>query len=300
MIGTTDKIRIVNLTKYYGKTRGIENLSITIKEGEIFGFLGPNGAGKTTTIRCMLSILLPTEGEIWINGDKATRQNAAMRDNIGYIPGELFLPEYFKVNDFLDYIDTMRSKPSIFRSKLVDLFQLPTNKKIGELSKGNKQKVGIISALMHDPDVLILDEPTSGLDPLLQNVVYDLLLDAKKRGKTVFFSSHNLSEVQKICDRVGIVKDGQLINIEDVESLSKSVPRLLKVKLNKPDIVKLEALDLTIYHKSEQEQTFDIIIPPTKPIHTFLDALVPMEPLDLSFPPASLEEYFMQFYRKTD
>ena len=238
----------------------------------------------------MLSIVLHSyHGVVWINGYKTTSQNAGMRDNIGYIPGELYLPEYFKVNDFLDYIESMRSRPSIFRSKLVNLFQLPTNRKLGELSKGNKQKIGIISALMHDPDVLILDEPTSGLDPLLQNVVYDLLLDAKKRGKTVFFSSHNLSEVQKICDRT----------IEDVESLSKSVPRLLKVKLNKPDVSKLEALDLTIYHKSEQEKTFDILIPPSRPIHTFLDALIPMEPLDLSFPPASLEEYFLQFYKKS-
>ena len=293
----TDKIKIVNLTKYYGKTRGIENLSISIKEGEIFGFLGPNGAGKTTTIRCILSILLPTEGEIWIDGDKVTRQNARMRDNIGYIPGELFLPEYFYVKDFLDYIESMRIRPSILRSKLVNLFQLPINKKIGELSKGNKQKVGIISALMHDPDVLILDEPTSGLDPLLQNVVYDLLLDAKKRGKTVFFSSHNLSEVQKICDRVGIVRDGQLVNIEDIDSLNNSIPRLLKVKLNKPNIGILESIDLIIHHKSEQTKTYDIIIPPSKPIHLCLEALLPMEPLDLSFPPASLEEYFLQFYK---
>ena len=291
-------IKIKELSKFYGATIGIEGLNLEIKQGEIFGFLGPNGSGKTTTIRCLMSVLLPTKGEIFIGDEKVTRQGAKLRNTIGYVPGELSLPDYFTVHGFLDYIESMRNRKSSLREKLTELFEIPLNKKIGELSKGNKQKVGIISALMHDPDILILDEPTSGLDPLLQTIVYEMLLDLKKRGKTIFFSSHNLLEVQKICDRVGIVKEGHLVNIEDIESLNKSIPRLLKVFLKKPDLTKLQQLSSKIYQKTDTGDIVEFLVIPTEPINAYLDILVPMEPIDLSFPPASLEEYFMQFYSR--
>jgi len=173
------KIEIKGLTKYYGKTRGIENLDLEVKSGEIFGFLGPNGSGKTTTIRCMINTLLPTKGEIKIAGEFVTRGNPSLRRKIGYVPGELALPEYYTVNEFLNYIEAMRGKPAVRRQEIVDRFNLNSNlnKKIGELSKGNKQKVGIVAAFMNDPDVLIMDEPTSGLDPLLQQKVYKLLIE---------------------------------------------------------------------------------------------------------------------------
>lgn len=289
------KIKIQDLTKYYGKSRGIENLSLEIKEGEIFGFLGPNGAGKTTTIRCMINILLPTSGNIWINGNKVTRKNPEIRENIGYIPGEFILPENYTVNEFLSYIQNMRKKPSKRRKELVERFTLPLKKKIGELSKGNKQKVGIVAALMHDPDVLILDEPTSGLDPLLQQELYELLLESKKQGKTIFFSSHNLSEVQRICDRVAIIKEGALIKVEEIHTLNKNVSRVLEAQLNNPNEEQLRSLGANLLEI--QNDRVRILIPQSTSIKPFLESLLLMDPEELSYPPASLEDYFMQFYK---
>ncbi|MFX0206702.1 MAG: ABC transporter ATP-binding protein [Candidatus Hodarchaeota archaeon] len=289
------KIKIKNLTKYYGKTRGIENLDLEIFSGEIFGFLGPNGAGKTTTIRCMMNILLPTEGEIYINGRKVERSNPKLRENIGYIAEAGLLPENYTTNDFLTYVESMRGIPNVRRKELVRRFDLPIKKKIGELSKGNKQKVSIIAALMHDPDVLILDEPTSGLDPLLQQETYELILDAKKRGKTIFFSSHNLAEVQRICDRVGIVRDGHLINVVDVESLNKEVSRVLEVILQKPDNDRLQSLGESLLELDENRAR--ILVRQTDSIERYLEVLIPMKPEEIVFPPASLEDYFLQFYK---
>jgi ABC-2 type transport system ATP-binding protein len=289
------KIKIKNLTKYYGKTRGIENLDLEIFSGEIFGFLGPNGAGKTTTIRCMMNILLPTKGEVYINGSKVERSNPKLRENIGYIAEAGLLPENYTTNDFLTYVESMRGIPSVRRKELVKRFDLPIKKKIGELSKGNKQKVSIIAALMHDPDVLILDEPTSGLDPLLQQETYELILDAKKRGKTIFFSSHNLSEVQRICDRVGIVRDGHLINVVDVDSLNKEVSRILEVILQKPDSEQLQSLGDSLLELDENRAR--ILVRQTDSIERYLEVLIPMKPEEIVFPPASLEDYFLQFYK---
>ncbi len=289
------KIKIQNLTKYYGKNRGIENLDLEIFSGEIFGFLGPNGAGKTTTIRCMMNILLPTEGEIWINGGKVERSNPKLRENIGYITEAGLLPENYTADDFLTYVESMRGIPSPRRKELVQLFDLPVKKKIGELSKGNKQKVSIIAAFMHDPDVLILDEPTTGLDPLLQQETYNLILDAKSQGKTIFFSSHNLSEVQRICDRVGIVRDGHLINVVDVDRLNKEVSRILEVTLRKPNQDQLQTLGDHLLELDDNRAR--ILVRQTDSIKQYLEVLIPMEPEEIVFPPASLEDYFLQFYK---
>ncbi|MHA2173875.1 MAG: ABC transporter ATP-binding protein [Candidatus Hodarchaeales archaeon] len=293
------KITIRGLSKFYGSTRGIEDLDLEIMSGEIFGFLGPNGAGKTTTIRCMMNILLPTKGEIWINGTQVNRKNNDLRKKIGYIPEGLFLPENYSAKDFLSYIESMRgSSSSSRREKLVKRFDLPVKKKIGELSRGNKQKVSVIAGFMHDPDVLILDEPTSGLDPLLQQEVYDLLLEAKKRGSTIFFSSHNLDEVQRICDRVGIVKDGYLVSLEDIDNLNKQVPRILEARLLKPDPDRLQSLGDNLLQT--RENNVRILIHQNDKISNFLEILLPMEPEELAYPPASLEDYFMQFYKKKE
>ncbi|WP_455140176.1 ABC transporter ATP-binding protein [Candidatus Hodarchaeum mangrovi] len=294
----TSKIKIQNLTKYYGKQRGIENLNLEIYSGEIFGFLGPNGAGKTTTIRCMMNILLPNMGEIWINGGKITRRNPKIREKIGYIAEAGVLPETYTTNDFLNYVESMRSTPSPRRDELIKRFSLPVKKKIGELSKGNKQKVSIVAAFMHDPDVLILDEPTSGLDPLLQQETYDLILDAKSRGKTIFFSSHNLAEVQRICDRVGIVRDGHLISVLDIESLNKEVSRILEVTLRNPNKQELQKFGDNLLEIEENRAR--ILVPQSDSIEKYLEILIPMKPEEIVFPPASLEDYFLQFYRQQE
>ncbi|MFX1515730.1 MAG: ABC transporter ATP-binding protein [Promethearchaeota archaeon] len=289
------KIKIQNLTKFYGKQRGIENLSLEIYSGEIFGFLGPNGAGKTTTIRCMMNILLPSAGEIWINGGKVERRNPKLREKIGYIAEAGILPTGYTANDFLTYIESMRGTPSTRRKELIKRFDLPAKKKIGELSKGNKQKVSIIAAFMHDPDVLILDEPTSGLDPLLQQETYELILDAKSRGKTIFFSSHNLAEVQRICDRVGIVREGHLISVVDVDSLNKEVSRVLEVTLRDPNSDQLQTFGDKLL--ALEENRARILVPQSDSIDKYLEVLIPMKPEEIVFPPASLEDYFLQFYK---
>ena len=289
------KIRINGLTKYYGSTRGIEDLNLEVKSGEIFGFLGPNGAGKSTTIRCIMNILLPSKGSIHVNGDIVSRRNSQLFKKVGYIPEAGILPEHYTTTDFLNYVESMRGVPSPQRAELIKRFKLPVKKKIGELSKGNKQKVSIVSAFMHNPDVLILDEPTSGLDPLLQQETYDLILDAQKRGATTFFSSHNLAEVQRICGRVGIVKDGFLIDIVDVERLNKEVSRVLEVTLENPDPDRLNSLGDSLV--SQTDDQVRILVKQSESIDKFLELLLPMQPKELSFPPASLEDYFMHFYK---
>jgi ABC-2 type transport system ATP-binding protein len=246
----------------------------------------------------MMNILLPTAGNIWINGDKVERRNPKLRENIGYIAEAGVLPTGYTANDFLTYIESMRGTPSTRREELIKRFELPAKKKIGELSKGNKQKVSIIAAFMHDPDVLILDEPTSGLDPLLQQETYELILDAKSRGKTIFFSSHNLAEVQRICDRVGVIRDGHLISVVDVDSLNKEVSRVLEVTLREPDSDQLRTLGdklLTL-----EENRARILVPQSDSIDSYLEVLIPMKPEEIVFPPASLEDYFLQFYKEQE
>ena len=292
------KIEIKGLTKYYGPTRGIENLDLKVQTGEIFGFLGPNGAGKTTTIRCMMNTLLPTKGEIKISGELVSRGNPSLREKIGYIPGELALPEYYTVNEFLNYIEAMRGKPATRRQEIIDRFDLNSNlrKKIGALSKGNKQKVGIVVGFMNDPDVLIMDEPTAGLDPLLQQVVFKLLLESKKEGKTLFMSSHNLEEVQKVCDRVGIVNDGFLISIEEIEDLNKDVPRILEARLRNPDETRLTEFGDRLLEFRKHDNFVRLLIRKEDSIKDNIGILLAMDPEELIYPPASLEEFFLQFY----
>ena len=223
------------------------------------------------------------------------RSNPGLRKKIGYIAEAGLLPATYTVNDFLTYVESMRGSPGLRRKELITLFDLPVKKKISELSKGNKQKVSIIVAFMHDPDVLILDEPTSGLDPLLQQETYNLILDAKNRGKTIFFSSHNLAEVQRICDRVGIVRDGQLISVLDVDSLNKEVSRVLEVSLRKPNKDKLQTLGDHLL--ALDDNRVRILVRQTDSIVQFLEVLIPMEPEEIVFPPASLEDYFLKFYK---
>jgi len=289
----SDKIVISNLTKFYGKTVGIKDLTLNIKKGEIFGFLGPNGAGKTTTIRCMLNILIPNQGSVNINGEIVSRNSSHLKNDIGYLPGELYYPKGFSVKNLIDYIESLKKKPCSRREELLKRFNLETHKKIQALSHGNKQKLGIILAFMHDPSILILDEPSSGLDPLLQQTLYDLILEEKEKGKTIFFSSHNLDEVQKICDRVAIISEGELISVENVSDLSKKVVRHLKAII--------EDGDLTVFEKAGIEMSvegseIDFPIRERNILNKILKLLSDMDVKDISYPPASLEEYFLLHY----
>ena len=287
-------IEINDLTFYYGEQKGIENLNLKINEGEIFGFLGENGSGKTTTIRCMMNILIQQAGDIIIDGQIVSRDDFSYKEEIGYLPGELNIPDNYRVKDFFDYLTTLREKEVTRIDELVELFGIPMDKRIKQLSKGNKQKLGIVIALMHDPKILILDEPSSGLDPLLQQQLYKLLLGEKEKGKTIFFSSHNLDEVQRICDRVAIIREGHLVTIEDVKDLSKDIPRRLVAKVGKIDEPKLNGFQYFIDNDTK-EITIDVT--PENSLSNIMDVLKEMELLDLNYPPASLESFFLDKYR---
>lgn len=215
-------LEIQNLTKYYGNIKAVENLSLKLKEGEIFGFIGPNGAGKSTTIRSIMNLINKTSGKVLIENEEFTKDNIEIKEKIGYLPSEISLYDDLTVKEMLNYHEKFYKKHTHERrEKLVNLLKLDEKKKIEDLSLGNKKKLGIILALMHGPKILILDEATSGLDPIIQNVFFNLLKEEKKKGTTIFYSTHILSEVSKICDRVGFIKNGHLIKIENTNELSK-------------------------------------------------------------------------------
>ncbi len=211
----TTVLQTSGLTKYYGKTRGIEDVDLQIEKGEIFGFIGPNGAGKSTAIRTLLGLIKPTRGSATIFGKDITTHGPQIRQSIGYLPSEVFYYDGMRVRDLLRYSASFYDKPKQVMHRrieeLAELLQLDLTRKIDDLSYGNKKKVGIIQGLLHDPDLIILDEPTGGLDPLMQQTFFQLLRDENAKGVTILFSSHILSEVQKLCDRVGIIKDGKLV-----------------------------------------------------------------------------------------
>lgn len=215
-------LEIQNLTKYYGKIKGVENVSLKLEEGEIFGFIGPNGAGKSTTIRSIMNLINKTSGKVLIEDEELSKHSVELKEKIGYLPSEIYLYDDLTVKEMLDYHERFYKKNIHNRRiELVKRFELEEKKKIEDLSLGNLKKLGIILAFMHEPKLLILDEPTSGLDPIMQNVFYELLKEEKEKGNTIFYSTHILNEVSKICDRVGIIKEGKLIKVEKIEDLFK-------------------------------------------------------------------------------
>ena len=212
-------IETKNLTKSYDKARGIVDVNLTVEEGEIFGFIGPNGAGKSTTIRTLLSLIYKTSGEARIFGLDCEKDKVEILKDVGYLPSEVFYYDNMRAGDLFEYSASFYKKDCSSRIKeLAALLQVNMRQKIEDMSLGNKKKVGIIQGLLHSPRLIILDEPTSGLDPLMQKTFFDLIREENKRGATVLFSSHILSEVQRICDRVAIIKDGR---IEAVQSISE-------------------------------------------------------------------------------
>lgn len=226
-------IEIKNLTKYYGKARGIIDVSFDVQEGEIFGFIGPNGSGKSTTIRTLLELIHPTSGEAKIFGKDCVKDSAEIMKDVGYLPSEVFYYDGMKVIDLLNYSASFYKKDCSKRiQELSKIMDLDLNKKIDELSYGNKKKVGIVQALLHQPKLIILDEPTGGLDPLMQQKFFDLLKEENKKGATIFFSSHVLSEVQRVCDRVAIIKEGKIIKIEKMSEINDSNYKRFKIDVN--------------------------------------------------------------------
>lgn len=215
-------IKITNLSKFYGKHKGIEGVSFTVEEGDVYGFIGPNGAGKTTTIRTLLSLIHPTSGSATIFGMDCIKESDKISKEVGYLPSEIFYYENMKVKELLKYSADLYQKNCDNRIlELSEKLKLDVNRKITDLSFGNKKKVGIVSALLHSPKLLILDEPTSGLDPLMQQKFFEILEEENQKGTTILFSSHVLSEVQKICNKVAILKGGHVIDIQSISDIRK-------------------------------------------------------------------------------
>lgn len=282
------------LTKYYGKVRGVESLDLCVKQGEVFGFLGPNGAGKTTTIRLLLDLIRPTSGKASIFGLDSNTNSLAIRKRIGYVPGDVVLYDGLTGNEFLKLMGSFRSGYSSSRIKdLLEILDLDPSRQSRAYSKGNKQKLAVVQAFAPDPELLILDEPTSGLDPLIQKRFYDMILDEKKRGKTIFFSSHILPEAERICDRVGIVKEGSLVAVESVDDLKRKKVRNMEIHFTR----NIDASELTmpgVEITSLTEKHAELRV--SSNLSSLLQKLAGLPVEDMSFPEANLEDSFMAFY----
>ena len=232
-------LKIENLTKYYGKLKAVDNLSLEVKKGEIFGFIGPNGAGKSTTIKCIMNQINKTSGKIYIDKELVTKDNYKIKEKIGYLPSEVHLYEDYKVSDIIKYSDSFYSFNTLDKAlELATYLELDLNKKIEDLSLGNLKKLGIVLALMHNPDLIILDEPTSGLDPLIQEKFYTLLKKEKEKGKTIFLSTHILSEVKKVCDSVALLKDGKILKKDKIENIIDKHSVFVTIKSNNLEEIK--------------------------------------------------------------
>ena len=286
-------LEISNLTKYYGKIKGVEDLSLKLEEGEIFGFIGPNGAGKSTTIRSVMNLINKTSGRVLIDNKEFNRDDVEIKEKIGYLPSEIYLYDDLKVKEMLDYHEGFYKKDVHERRKeLVERLELDERKKIEDLSLGNLKKLGIILAFMHEPKLLILDEPTSGLDPIMQNVFYDLLKEEKAKGNTIFYSTHILNEVSKICDRVGIIKNGKLIKVEKVEELSrKSLTFVTVTSDHSEDIAK--ELNAEIISREGKTVKFGNSLPHNE----LIKKLAKYEIDRVLIEEATIEEMFMHYYK---
>ncbi len=283
------------LTFYYGKHRGIIDVDLSIDEGEVFGFLGPNGAGKTTTQRVLMDVIRPTKGRASIFGLDCQKDGVAIRKRIGYLPGELSLYPNMSGRNFLHMIGSLQEKviePS-YRQELFQRLDLDPSRKMKQYSHGNKQKIGIIAAFMGKPDLLVLDEPTIGLDPLIQQVVMELVREAKEDGRTVFFSSHILPEVQAVCDRVGIIREGRLVKTERVETLTKRQFKRVHIQFQKlPPADAFTLAGVTETGRDGQMVMLEI----RGRLQQVLEAAMPYGIEDIETPPVTLEEIFLAFY----
>ncbi|GLH98569.1 ABC transporter [Phytohabitans aurantiacus] len=288
-------IHAEDLTKFYGSRRGVEGLTLDVKAGEVLGFLGPNGAGKTTTIRLLLDFLRPTRGDATILGLDPRRDKAALHRQIGYLPGELAFPGREKAADLLRFFAAARGGVAWSQvTALADRLELDLTRPIRTMSKGNKQKVGLVQAFMHQPALLILDEPTSGLDPLMQQEFLAMVADARADGQTVFMSSHVLAEVQQAADRVAIIRDGRLAALERVESLGRRAIRTVEIHFDDP----VDAAEFTGLPGVSDVMVSGPILRCTVDgrLSPLIKAVARHEVIDLLSAEPDLEETFLSYY----
>jgi len=279
--------------------RALESLDIAVREGEIFGFLGPNGAGKSTTIRLLLGYLHPTAGEGRVLGLDTVRDSVAIRGRIGYLPGGIALYDSLTGAQLLEYLADLSGRPGSRRAELCDRLELSARtlrRLVRDYSRGMRQKVGIVQALQHEPELAILDEPTEGLDPLMQRAFYEILDDLKAEGRTIFFSSHVLSEVERVCDRVAIIRRGRLVALEEISKLLARRKRNVDMRLEGP-APRLEAVPGVSHVEIGDGRLTCRVEGDVRP---FLAAIAGAPIVDLTIEPAHLEEAFLEFYEENE
>ncbi|MEG0775763.1 ABC transporter ATP-binding protein [Clostridium sp.] len=290
-------VEIKNLTKSYGKSRGILDVNLNVEQGEIFGFIGPNGAGKSTTIRTLLGLIYPTSGSATIFG-KSCIDHPEVRKELGYLPSEVFYYDNMRVIDLLKYSASFYKKDCTKRiNELAEIMDLDLKKKIDDLSFGNKKKVGIVQGLLHEPKLIILDEPTSGLDPLMQQKFFELIEGENKKGATVFFSSHILGEVQRMCNRVAFIKEGKIIKLEKMSTLQENNYKRISIEARS----KITEETFTIKGISDLKikgSTADFIFKGN--IDSIMKKLAELELRNVSINEPDLEEIFMHYYAKEE
>jgi len=309
-----DAIETASLTKHYGHrpppvrlpfvaptgiVRALEDLSIAVREGEIFGFLGPNGAGKSTMIRLLLGFLHPTAGRATVLGRDITRDSVEIRRRVGYLPGGVALYDSLSGEDQLDYMAALAGRRPVRRPDLVDRLELPAEtlrRPVRDYSRGMRQKIGIVQALQHDPELAILDEPSEGLDPLMQRAFYEILDDLRAAGRTIFFSSHVLSEVERVCDRVAIIREGILVAFEDVAGLLARRKRNVEMRLAGPPPQLIGVAGVSGVAVTDGRLTCQL----EGDVGPFLRAIAGAPITDLTIEPAHLEEAFLEFYAETE
>ena len=286
-------LELKNLKKYYGTACGIEDVSLKINKGEIYGFIGPNGAGKSTTIRTIMGLINKTDGKIHIKGKELDTNDSNVKKMIGYLPSEINLYSEMMVKELFNYHASFYQKDlSKRRKQLINLLKIDENKKIEDLSLGNLKKVGIVLALMHEPEILILDEPTSGLDPIMQNIFHNILIEEKEKGTTILYSSHILSEVSNICNRVGFIKDGIIVKEDTIDNIKNNNYTYLKISSNEIDKIKQE-LNLKIYKESNKEAVFINNQNPNE----LLNKLINYKIDSLLIEEIPLEDLFINYYK---
>lgn len=291
-------IEVKNATKDYGYGRGIFNVSFEIKRGEVFGFLGPNGAGKTTTIRHLMGFSKLQEGKLYINGKDAWESAAMIKHDIGYLPGELAFPKKMTADQFIEFMTDERQISDMTRTnELKTLFELDTTEVIKEMSLGNKRKLAVVTAFMHNPNVLILDEPTSGLDPVMQDRFIQFILNEKAKGKTILLSSHTFNEVDATCDRIAIIKDGMIVSTIDSNRLKRNSHKAFKIEFSSFEAYQLflENTTFTISIKRPEQNQVKLNLT-DETMQKLFHELSEVEVNFISEIKFTLEDYFMDFY----
>ena len=290
----TPAILTFGLTKSYGPVLALDGLQLTVEQGDIFGFLGPNGAGKTTTIRLLLDFIRPSSGRAEILGHDTQTESLAVRRRVGYVPGDVSLYNSMTGEALLELLNHLRDGHSLEQGRrLADRLDLALHRRIGDYSSGMRQKLALVAALMPQPELLVLDEPTKGLDPLVQQELYTILREERKRGCTVFLSSHNLPEVERVCNRVGIVRKGKLVAVEEVEAIKHKKVRMLTLTFSRPvtrEALVMEGVEIRSLDGNQAELAVHGHVP------DILRRLVELPIEDLEFPEATLEDTFMKFY----